>query len=129
MEQWTVDYVDVLAKETLDRAFVERRQCVFPRMRQPGFDWDKTIGMVVRGWIYAREHPSWMQEVPYAKTVAQFARLLGFAVEKTTTTGHADIKSGVSSEGLARLHIDRQIEERELVTEFVFWALRSYEIP
>lgn len=125
MDQWTVEYVDGLAREALDRSFIERRRSVFEPAKKPGFDFDKVTGMVVRAWIYAREHPRWMQEVPFEETTERFAELLGWAVEKTTSTGFSDTNPGFTRDSIARHHVDRQMDERNLVTDFVVWSLQS----
>lgn len=125
MDQWTVEYVDGLAREVLERSFIERRRSVFAPAKNPNFDFDKVTGMVVRAWIYAREHPSWMQEVPFEETTERFAELLGWAVEKTTSTGYSDTNPGFTFESISRIHVDRQMAERELVTDFVNWSLQG----
>ena len=125
MSQWTVDYVDAMAREVLERSFIERLRSRFGHSDKPNFDWDKVTGMVVRAWIYAREHPNWMQEVPFEETTERFAELLGWAIEKTTSTGHSDTNAGFTMESLASVHVSRQGAERDLVTDFVNWALRG----
>lgn len=124
MDRWTIEYVDQLTREALERSFMERRRSVFAPSKSPDFDWDRVTGMVVRAWMYIRDHPSWLREVPFEETTEQFAILLGFAVEKTTTTGSYD-QAGYEAQSLAGHHVSRQIAERELVTDFVNWSLQG----
>lgn len=116
MDRWTVDYVDNMTREALENSFVRRRATLFPPSRDdPNFNWDEATGMVVRAWMYARDNPRWMQEVPFEETTERFAELMGWAAEKTTQT------FGMN----AMLHVKRQRRERELVTDFVLWALQG----
>ena len=127
MDQWTIKYVDQLVRETLERSFVERRRSVFAPSKEPDFDWDRVTGMVVRAWMYIRDNPTWLNEVPFEETTEQFAILLGFAVEKTTTTGSYS-QASYESQRLASHHVSRQIAEHELVADFVNWAFQGVNV-
>ena len=125
MDQWTVEYVDQMTRDVLSWSFIQRRRTPFEPSKKPGFDWDRVTGMVVRAWVYAREHPSWMQEVTFEETTERFAQLLGFAIQKTTVSGFSDTNPGFTMEKVASIHADKQIDEHELVEDFVNWALQE----
>ena len=122
MDRWTIDYVDELVRQVLERSFIERKRSVFKHSQVPRFNWDQTTGKVVRAWMFIRDNPSWLRKAPFDESTSQFAVLLGHAIERTTTTESFDQDSFSS---LASYHASRQAGERALVTDFVNWSLQG----